>query len=208
MARIPIRRNWLFSLDTQRAIWYVTRSAGILAYLLLWLSTVWGLLIPCKLLEPVLHGSFTYDFHQFISLLSIGFLGLHIFVLTADQYLPFSLAQILIPFKAEYRPLWVGLGVIAFYLTMLVTVTFYLRKKIGMKAFRLIHTLSLLAYLGGAAHAVMSGTDSSLITMQLMYLGTFLVVVFLTVYWLVMLGRPARTVVVNQSRNLKLTNLQ
>jgi sulfoxide reductase heme-binding subunit YedZ len=183
--------NWLFSLNSQQAMWYITRSAGILAYLLLWLSTAWGLLIPSKLLEPVLHGNFTYDFHQFISLLSLGFLGLHIFILTADRYLPFTLAQILIPFSAPYRPLWVGIGVIAFYLILLVPVTFYMRKRIGMKAFRMIHTLSLLAYLGGLAHAFMSGTDSSLVATQIMYAGTFLVIVFLTVYWLVMLRKSS-----------------
>jgi len=181
--------NWLFSLNSQQAMWYITRSAGILAYLLLWLSTAWGLLVPSKLLEPVLHGNFTYDFHQFISLLSLGFLGLHVFILTADRYLPFTLAQILIPFNAPYRPLWVGIGVIAFYLILLVTVTFYMRKRIGMKAFRLIHTLSLVAYLAALGHAFMSGTDSSLVATQIMYAGTFLVVVFLTVYWLVMLRK-------------------
>lgn len=183
--------NWLFSLDSQQAMWYITRSAGILAYLLLWLSTAWGLLVPSKLLEPVLHGNFTYDFHQFISLLSLGFLGLHIFILTADRYLPFTLGEILIPFSAPYRPVWVGIGVIAFYLILLVTITFYLRKRIGMKAFRLIHTLSLVAYLGALAHAFMSGADSSLVAIQMIYAGTFLVIVFLTVYWMVILGRSS-----------------
>jgi predicted ferric reductase len=183
--------NWLFSLNSQQAMWYITRSAGILAYLLLWLSTAWGLLVPSKLLEPVLHGNFTYDFHQFISLLALGFLGLHIFILTADRYLPFTLAQILIPFSAPYRPLWVGIGVIAFYLILLVTVTFYMRKRIGMKAFRLIHTLSLVAYLAALSHAFMAGTDSSLVATQIMYAGTFLVIVFLTVYWLVMLVKSS-----------------
>jgi len=184
--------NWLFSLNSQQAMWYITRSAGILAYLLVWLSTAWGLLIPSKLLEPVLHGNFTYDFHQFISLLSLGFLGLHIFILTADRYLPFTLADILIPFHAPYRPAWVGVGVIAFYILLLVTITFYLRKRIGMKMFRLIHTLSLAGYLGALVHAFMSGTDSSLLSIQLMYAGTFLVTVFLTVYWLVNRGRSSR----------------
>lgn len=177
----------LFGFNTQQAAWYLTRAAGIMAYLLLWLSTVWGLAIPSKILADVMNGEFAFDFHQFISLLAIGFLFLHVFILTADRYLPYSLAQVLIPFLSPYRPVWVGIGSIAFYLTLLVTVTFYIRKRIGMKAFRLIHYSSLLAYLGGVLHALMSGTDSSLPAIMIMYIVTFLAVVFLVVYWLVAL---------------------
>lgn len=174
----------LFALDSEQVMWYLTRAAGMIAYLLLWLSTVWGLVIPSKLFGEVLSGDFTFDFHKFISFLSLGFLGLHIFVLTADRFLPFTLAQLLVPFISPYRSLWVGIGIIALYLILLVTVTFYLRKQIGMRSFRIIHYTSLIAYLGAVVHALMSGTDSSLPAVMLIYLSTFAVVVGLTVYWL------------------------
>jgi predicted ferric reductase len=192
----PLRTTltWLFALTSDQVMWYLTRAAGIIAYLLLWLSTIWGLAIPSKLFGEVLSGDFTYDFHKFISLLSLGFLGLHIVVLTADRYLPFSVAQLLVPFLSPYRPVWVGIGVVAFYLLLLVTVTFYLRTQIGTKAFRYIHYASLAAYLLAVVHAFMAGTDSSLPVVQLLYIGTFSVVIFMTVYWLVRLwvNRPAR----------------
>jgi predicted ferric reductase len=175
----------LLAFNTQQVTWYLTRAAGIMTYLLLWLSTVWGLAIPSKIVSDVLNGEFAYDFHQFISLLSLGFLGLHVFILTGDRYLPYSLAQVLIPFRSPYRPVWVGIGSLAFYLTLLVTVTFYLRKRIGMKTFRLIHYTGLLAYVFAVVHALLSGTDSLLPMIQVMYGGTFLVVAFLVVYWLV-----------------------
>ncbi len=174
-----------FGLNTQQAMWYLTRAAGIMAYLLLWLSTVWGLAIPSKVVSDLMSGEFAFDFHQVISLLSLGFLFLHIIVLTADRYLPYSLAQILVPFISPYRPVWIGIGVIATYLMLLVTVTFYIRKRIGMKAFRYIHYTSLLAYVGAVFHSIFSGTDSSLPAVMIMYILTFLVVVFLTVYWVV-----------------------
>jgi sulfoxide reductase heme-binding subunit YedZ len=174
----------LFAADSTQIWWYVTRSAGIIAYLLLWFSMVWGLVVPTKLLNPVIGPTFTVDFHEFISLLAIGFTLLHVFVLTIDRFLPYSLIQILVPFLSPYRPFWVGLGVIAFYITLLVTITFYLRSKIGMKKFRSIHILSLLGYLGVTLHGLYAGTDSPLVAMQLLYKGTALVVIFLTVYWL------------------------
>jgi sulfoxide reductase heme-binding subunit YedZ len=177
--------NQLFALDSQQIMWYITRAAGFTSYILLWFSSVWGLAISSKITDAVLHRAFTYDFHQFISLLAIVFIFIHILVLLVDRYLPYTVAQILIPFLSPYRPIWVGIGVIGFYLTLLVTVTFYLRRHIGLKAFRFIHISSLAAYLFSSLHAFFAGTDSSLGFVQLMYAGTFLVMVFLTTYWIV-----------------------
>ncbi len=173
-----------FATNSVQTMWYITRAAGMTAYLLFWLSTAWGLAVSSKILDNLLHRSFTYDFHQFLSLLAIGFTGLHIVVLMFDKYLPYSLAQILVPFLSPYRPFWIGLGVIGLYLTLLVTITFYLRGRIGMKAFRVIHVFSLLAYLGVLVHSVMSGSDSSLTSVLLLYAGTFLATIFLFVYWI------------------------
>ena len=188
--------NWLFATDSQQLWWYVTRSAGIIAYLLLWFSTAWGLAVPSRIISPVLDQTFTFDFHEFISLLAIGFALVHIFVLALDRYLPYSTLQILIPFLSPYRPLWVGFGVISFYILLLVTVTFYFRSRIGMSTFRTIHIVSLLGYLGITIHGLYAGTDAPLLSMQLLYRGTSLVIVFLTVYWLV--GKIQNTIAKNQ----------
>jgi predicted ferric reductase len=178
--------TWFFGLDKVQLWRYVTRASGIVAYLLLWFSMVLGLAVTSKYLDQLLERVFTYDFHQFISLLSIAFIAVHIIVLLFDRYLPYSIWQILVPFISAYRPFWVGMGVIGFYLIILVTVTFYMRNKIGGKAFRLIHVLSLVGYLGATLHGIYAGTDSTLLSMQLLYKGTGLVVIFLTIFWLVL----------------------
>ncbi len=176
--------SWAFSTNSVQTMWYITRSAGLAAYILMWLSVAWGLAVSSKILDNLLHRSFTYDFHQFLSLLALGFTALHVIVLMFDQYLPYSVAQILVPFISPYRPVWVGIGVIGMYLAVLVTVTFYLRGKIGMKAFRWIHMSSLLGYLGVLVHSIFSGTDSSLTSVLLLYVSTFLITVFLMTYWI------------------------
>ena len=187
--------SWLLALPEGKATWYITRSAGLVAYLLLWFATAWGLAVPSRILNGVLHGSFTFEFHEFISLLAISFTAVHMGVLLFDHYAPFTLVQIALPFLSDYRPFWTGIGILSMYLVVLVTVTFYLRGRIGMKAFRAIHLLSLLGYLGAALHGLYAGTDSALPTVQWMYAGTFLTIVFLLTYWLVeqaMRKMPAR----------------
>jgi predicted ferric reductase len=186
----------LLALNSVQIWWYVTRASGLTGYFLLWLSMIWGFVIPMKLFQPAVEGTFSYDFHEHLSLLGLGFVVLHVVVLLFDHYLAFNLLQIVIPFIDSYRPLWVGLGIISFYVMLLVTFTFYLRQQIGVKAFRSIHLLSLVGYLGTTLHGFFAGTDSALPITMFLYVGTFLVVVFLTMYWLFMrmLGRSEKSI--------------
>jgi len=192
----------LFALGSMQSWWYVTRAAGLTSYFLMWLSMVWGLGVASRVFHPAIEGTQTYDFHEFLSLFGLGFIILHLGVLMLDRYKPFSLWEVLVPFIAAYRPLWVGLGIIGFYIFLLVTVTFYLRRVIGTQTFRSIHVLSLLGYLGTTLHGLFSGTDSALPVTKLLYVGTFLVVVFLTVYWLVLSGLSRREKVSSGTRVL------
>ncbi len=176
----------LLGMDSVQIWWYVTRASGLTGYFLLWLSMLWGFAIPSRIIQPILDSTFTYDFHEHLSLVGLGFVVLHVIVLLFDKYLPFNILQILIPFIDTYRPLWVGLGIISFYILLLVTFTFYLRQRIGKRAFRAIHLLSLLGYLGTTLHGLFAGTDSALPVVKFLYVGTFLVVVFFTTYWLFM----------------------
>jgi predicted ferric reductase len=176
-----------FGLDSVHVWWYITRASGLMAYLLVWLSTLWGFAISSKIFDSFLERMFTYDFHEQLSLLSLGFVVLHVVVLMLDKVQPMSLVEILIPFVSNYRPFWTGIGIITFYISILVTVTFYIRSWISMKAFRTIHYLSVASYVGALFHGLFAGTDSALTWTQMMYWGTFLSTVFFCVYWVVTL---------------------
>ena len=194
-----------FGLDSVQIWWYITRASGLTGYFLLWLSMIWGFAIPSKIVQPLVEGTFSYDFHEHLSLIGLGFVLLHVVVLMFDNFLRFSILQILIPFIDTYRPFWVGLGVISFYMLLLVTITFYLRGKIGVQAFRSIHVLSIVGYLGATLHGLFAGTDSALPVTMFLYAGTFLVVIFLTVYWLFMrsFGKEEKPAVATRSAKTK-----
>jgi predicted ferric reductase len=177
--------NNFLGLDSVHIWWYISRAAGLMGYLLVWLSTLWGFAIASKIFDSFLKREFTYAFHEHLSLLSLGFMLLHMVVLLLDRVEPLGLAEILIPFASTYRPFWTGIGIIAFYLSLLVTVTFYIRSRISMQSFRSIHYLSIVAYLGALLHGLYAGTDSLLNWTQVMYWGTLLSTVFFGVYWLV-----------------------
>jgi len=190
-APLQLIREFL-ALDSIHIWWYVSRASGLMGYLLLWFSMIWGFAVSSKIFDSVLERVFTYDFHEHLSLLSLGFVGVHSLALLFDQVEPLSLIEVLFPFMSSYRPFWTGIGILAFYLSVLVTVTFYLRSRISIKTFRKIHYFSIAAYAGSLFHSLYSGTDSALTWVQWMYWGTFLSTIFFLVYWLVSLALQKR----------------
>ncbi len=70
--------------------------------------------------------------HEYTGLLGLFFAGFHGLVLLGDKYSNYSLVQLLMPFgSVQYRPTWVALGQIGFYVWFLVMLTFYIRKSLG-----------------------------------------------------------------------------
>lgn len=179
----------LLSLDSSQVFWFITRSAGLIAYLLFWLSTVWGLAVSSKIFDRLLNRPFTFDTHGFLSMLALGFIFIHVGALLFDTYQPLSMMQLLVPLTSSYRPFAVGLGIVSLYLTLVVTASFYLRKRIGYKTSRMLHYLSFLAYIGATIHGVLAGTDTTLFSTQLIYEETAVVVLLLTGYWIKQLAQ-------------------
>ncbi len=179
-----------------KAYWYLSRASGLVAYTLLWASVAMGLLITSKTSRVWPGGPVAVDAHQFLSLVALGFAFFHGLVLRGDSYSQFSVLQLAVPFATgQYRPLWVGIGQLGFYLAGLITLSFYVRKRIGPKTWRLLHYGSFVVYSMVLLHALMSGTDRAAIPVQALYWTTGAATYFLTVYRVLvsMKGpRPAR----------------
>jgi len=180
--------GWPLAAGTS-AYWYMSRAAGLVGYLLLWAATGWGLVISTKVIKGLISAPFATGLHEFLSLGALAFAGFHALVLLGDQYIDFSLVDIVYPFAAGYRPGWVGLGQLGFYLSLALTLSFYVRKRIGPKTWRTLHYLTFLAYVMVVVHSLTSGTDSSALAVRAMYLGTGATIVFLIYYRLLSAGQ-------------------
>ena len=77
-----------------------------------------------------------------------------------DTFVPQSVVELAVPFAGPYRPVWVGAGQVAFYLMVVVYVSFYVRRRIGQRGWRMLHYTTFLAFVGATAHGLMSGTDT------------------------------------------------
>ncbi len=169
------------SADSQ-VYWYMARVSGVIAYLLLWASVMWGLMLTNKVLKGVLKPLVTFELHQFLSVLSLAFSGFHAFILLGDRYIAFDVAALLIPFKSTYEPLWVGLGILSFYLMAILIVSFYFKKRMGHKVWRLLHYASFLGWVMVTFHGLMAGSDTRTPVMLMIYVVSTVSISFLTSY--------------------------
>jgi len=181
--------NWLPGLSQSllgrepKAYWYLSRASAMVAYGLLWLSMASGLIITNKLARLWPGGPIAFDLHQFTSLMGLAFALFHALILMGDKYINYDLAQVLVPFNSTgYKPVWVGLGQIGFYSLAIVGLSFYVRKRLGNRSWRLIHYLSFLTFALALLHGIFAGTDSSVVAIQIFYWATGAALLFLLVY--------------------------
>jgi sulfoxide reductase heme-binding subunit YedZ len=165
-----------------RLPWVATRLIGFLSYYAIAGSVIYGLLLSTKILDAIAHRPVTFALHQDLAAIGLGLAGVHAVLLGLDASVPFSLFQILVPFAAPYRPIWVGVGQVALYLVAVVYASFHLRRQIGQRSWRLIHYVTFLAFVGATAHGILTGTDTGAAWAWWSYVVASVAVVFLTVY--------------------------
>ena len=164
----------------EKAAWYLTRSSGTVAYLMMSVSTIWGLLLSTKLVKKVIPPAISLAMHNYISWLSLGLTIFHAGILLFDSYYTYTLSALLIPFTGPYSPMWVGMGTIGFYIMLITTLSYYVRKQIGQKTWRKLHYTTFGAYVLSTVHGLMAGTDAAQL-MSIFGVSSFLVL-FLTLY--------------------------
>jgi predicted ferric reductase len=166
-----------------KAYWYLSRSSALVAYGLLWLSMIFGLLMSSRTARAWPGGPAAFDLHQHASLLGLALALFHALILMGDRYIQADLRQVLVPFAyAGYEPLWVGLGQVGIYLMALIGLSFYIKGQIGRAAWRAIHFISFLMFGLALAHGIWSGSDSAQAWAQGLYWFTGGSVLFLTAY--------------------------
>ena len=170
------------SQPVNHVFWYISRTAAIGAYILLFVNVCLGLLMKSQFMERTLGRWRALDLHQFTALMAVALLGLHVFSLLGDKYSNFTLVQLLIPFASSYLVVWTALGVIGFYLVLVVTFSAYVRKHIGYKTWRALHFSAMALFVVSLLHAIMAGTDSSAMWMQWIYVITGTTVTYLC-FW-------------------------
>lgn len=140
--------------------WYVARSGGIVAMVLIVASVVWGLLLSSKYLQGGPKPKGLLNIHRFLGGLSVIFTGIHLVALWLDSYVTFTLADLLVPFASAWKPAEVAAGVVAFWLLLAVQGTSLMMKRLPRHLWKWIHLGSYALLPLGLLHAITAGTDA------------------------------------------------
>lgn len=146
-----------------QTLWYASRATGLVALLLLTATLVLGITTAGRWASPGWPRFVIAAVHRNLSLLSVVFLGVHIASAVIDPYAGISWADAVIPFGSAYRPLWLGLGAVAFDLLLAVVATSLLRLRIPLRWWRGVHWSSYALFPLAIVHGLgTGGTDSGL----------------------------------------------
>ncbi len=141
-------------------LWETARVGGMVAYLLA-AGSVWlGLLLSLKVRSKSWPRFVTDGLHRHVTLIALIFTAIHTLTVWIDPFTAFTPAEVLVPLATHYRPLWVGLGIVAAYLLVAVWASEWVRPHIGYAWWRRFHYASFLVFLLATLHGIGAGSDT------------------------------------------------
>jgi DMSO/TMAO reductase YedYZ heme-binding membrane subunit len=174
-------------------LWYATRATGLVALVLLTGSMGMGLLSSVRFQRPAWPRFVTLGLHRNLSLLALAFTVAHIVTTVTDSFVSIPLQDAVVPFISSYRPIWLGLGAIAFDLMLALTVTSLLRTRMSLRSWRLVHWCAYLCWPVAVLHGLGTGTDTPVNWVLGLTAACVLVIAGLTL-WRLAVAWPARPV--------------
>lgn len=169
--------------------WYLTRSAGVVATLLLTASVVLGIVDFSRWRSDRWPRFVTDTLHRNVSMLALVMVVVHVITTVADGFAPIGFQDAIIPFLSPYRPLWLGLGALAFDTLLAVAVTSLLRKQLGYRTWRGVHWAAYACWPLAIFHGLGTGTDASS-TWMLALSAICLAAVLMAIGWRVAAATP------------------
>jgi methionine sulfoxide reductase heme-binding subunit len=143
--------------------WYLARSSGMVAWLLVTGSVVWGIALAGRIGTDRVSPAWMLDLHRFLGGTATSFLGVHIAALVADNYAHYGWREVLVPFTTAERATGittaVAWGIIAMYLLVAVELTSLLRRRLPRRVWRRVHYLSFPLFVLCTVHGFQAGTD-------------------------------------------------
>ena len=145
-------------LTGSHAFWITSRAAGIAALILASASVGVGASISGRLVRG--RGPDLRVTHEALSVAALAALVLHAAALLGDSYFHPSVAALTIPFVSSYRAPFMALGIIAGWGMVVFGLSYYLRERIGVARWKLLHRFTAVAWILGVIHTLGEGTDA------------------------------------------------
>lgn len=166
---------------TPHLFWITSRAAGTAALLVASLAVCLGLLMSTRLLKRFSTADLRVT-HETLSLATLVAIAVHGVSLIGDNYMHPSLVDISVPFVSPYKTAWTSAGIVSGWVLAALGLSYYVRGRIGVERWRLLHRFTALAWMLGLAHALGEGTDAGA-TWFLVMIGIVTVPALLLLIW-------------------------
>lgn len=161
--------------------WYLSRASGTVAFGVITSSVAFGLVLSTRLFGRSVAPAWLMEMHKFLGILGIIATGIHMGSLMADNYAPFSLADLLIPFATHWKPGAVAWGVLAFWLLTTIQISSWCMKRMPRAVWHAIHMTSFVLFASAMVHGLLAGTEGKLQVAKIVAIATTMTVLFLGV---------------------------
>ncbi len=172
--------------QAQLRIWLAARAAGIVAYLLLTLQVVIGLVLAHPTNQSTWRLSKRiFPWHENAWIFVLAFLGAHVVSIVIDPYAGVGIGGALVPGLSSYRSSAVALGTLALYALLVTGLSARYTKRLPTGMWLRIHRLSLVVFALAWVHGVLSGTDTANLDAMYLVSGSIVIVAAAYRYWIV-----------------------
>jgi len=149
-------------------MYYLSRSTGIVALLLVVAALLWGFLFSSRATGKRLRPNWWLDLHNWLGGLALTFTGLHLLTVWLNSDSGIGLVQIFLPQTASFGAWGITWGVIATYVIAAAVFTTWPRRWKNRRWWRVVHVSTVVATGLVFLHAYQSGSDASQIWFQAM----------------------------------------
>lgn len=162
--------------------WIIGRGMGLAAYCSMWAMCLIGLWLrhPWRWRRPVLHPETALRLHASLAAATLVLIAGHVISLVLDRYAGVGWIGVFVPGVASYRPVAVGVGVVALWLLVAVAASARLGGRLIGRAWLPIHRLSLPLFVAVFCHGVLAGTDTPTLRVAYGTTGALVVITYLT----------------------------
>lgn len=147
-------------MDLNTALWIAGRATGMVAVILLSASAAMGLALSMKASSPRFPRWLTTELHRYVTILGVLLMIAHVITLWLDSEAGISLLSLFIPFTSGFAPVAMGIGVVAFWLTIAIWLTTRWRDRMRYRTWQVIHRTASVAWLLMVMHGIIGGTDT------------------------------------------------
>lgn len=141
--------------------WYLSRASGMVAWIALAATCLWGILLITRMLKPADRPAWLLDLHRWLGAVTVVTVLIHVFVLLGDGWLKPTIADLLVPMQIEWKTIPSAFGIIALYILLVVEITSLLMKKLPRKVWNMIHLTSYVVFLLSTVHGILAGSDAA-----------------------------------------------